>query len=220
MFRDVANHYCTCEVCQRAQGKRYGARAEMIPLPLIEKPFQRIAMDIIGPLLRSNNGNKYILTICDYATRYPEAIPIPNTEATTIAKELVSVFARVGIPDEILTDQGSNFMSSLLQEMYLMLNISRLRTSPYHPQTDGLTERFNGTLKSMIRKFTASNQKDWDKHLPYLLFAFREVPQESTEFSPFDLLYGGEYVGRLTSLKRPGLVTKVRKRTLASMFWR
>jgi len=75
----------------------------------------------------------------------PEAIP--NTEAIAIAKELVSVFARVGIPDEILTDQGSNFMSSLLQEIYLMLNITRLRTSPYHSQTDGLTERFNGTLR-------------------------------------------------------------------------
>ena len=78
----------------------------MIPLPLIGKPFQRIAMDVIGPLPRSNNGNKYILAICDYATRYPEPIRVPNTEAITITKELVSVFARVGIPDEILTDQG------------------------------------------------------------------------------------------------------------------
>ena len=169
----------------------------MTPLSLIEKLFQRIAMDIVGPLPRSNNGNKYILTICDYATRCPDTIPILNTEANTIAKELVSVFARVGIPDEVLTDQGSNLMSSLLQEMYLMLNISRLRTSPYHPQTDGLTERLNGTLKSMIRKFTASNQKDWDEHLPYLLFAYREVPQESTGFSPFELLYGRRVRGPL-----------------------
>ena len=169
----------------------------MIPLSLIEKLFQRIAMDIVGPLPRSNNGNKYILTICDYATRCPDTIPILNTEANAIAKDLVSVFAGVGIPDEILTDQGSNLMSSLLQEMYLMLNISRLRTSPYHPQTDGLTERLNGALKSMIRKFTASNQKDWDEHLPYLLFAYREVPQESTGFSPFELLYGRRVRGSL-----------------------
>ena len=219
VFRDVANHCRTCEVCQRAQGKRYGARAEMIPLPLIEKPFQRIAMDIIGPLPRSNNGNKYILTICDYATRCPDAIPILNTEANTIAKELVSVFARVGIPDEILTDQGSNFMSSLLHEMYLMLNISRLRTSPYHPQTDGLTERFNGTLKSMIRKFTASNQKDKDS--TFLTYSLHT--EKSLKSRPGFLLLSssmeGEYVDPLMSQKRPGLVTKVRKRTLASMFW-
>ena len=215
VFQDVANHCRTCEVCQKAQGKRYGARAEMIPLPLIEKPFQRIAMDIVGPLPRSNNGNRYILTICDYATRYPEAIPIPNTEAITIAKELVSVFARVGIPDEILTDQGSNFMSSLLQEMYLMLNITRLRTSPCHPQTDGLTERFNGTLKSMIRKFAASNQRDWDEHLPYLLFAYREVPQESTGFSPFELLYGRRVRGPLDVLKEAWVGYEVEKENVS-----
>ena len=214
VFRDVANHCRTCEVCQRAQGKRYGARAEMIPLSLIEKLFQRIAMDIIGPLPRSNNGNKYILTICDYATRCPDAIPILNTEANTIAKELVSVFARVGMPDEILTDQGSNLMSSLLQEMYLMLNISRLRTSPYH-----LTERFNGTLKSMIRKFTASNQKDWDS--TFLTYSLHT--EKSLKSRPGFLLLSssmeGEYVDPLMSQKRPGLVTKVRRRTLASMFW-
>ena len=187
----------------------------MIPLPLIEKPFQRIAMDIVGPLPRSNNGNRYILTICDNATSYPEAIPIPNTEAITIAKELVSVFARVGIPDEILTDQGSNFMSSLLQEMYLMLNITRLRTSPYHPQTDGLTERFNGTLESMIRKFAASNQRDWDEHLPYLLFAYREVPQESTGFSPFELLYGRRVRGPLDVLKEAWVGYEVEKENVS-----
>ena len=220
VFRDVANHCRTCEICQRAQGKRYGARAEMIPLPLIEKPFQRIAMDIIRPLPRSNNGNKYILTICDYATRYPEAIPIPNTEATTIAKELVSVFARVGIPDEILTDQGSNLMSSLLQEMYFMLNISRLRTFPYHPQTDGLTERLNGTPLS--RRLENSQQvirrTEMSTFLTYSLHT-----KKSLKSRPGFLLLSssmeGEYVDPLMSQKRPGLVTKVRKRTLASMFW-
>lgn len=187
----------------------------MIPLPLIEKPFQRVATDIVGPLPRSNNGNRYILTICDYATRYPEAIPIPNTEAITIAKELASVFARVGIPDEILTDQGSNFMSNLLQEMYLMFNITHLRTSPYHPQTDGLTERFNGTLKTMIREFAANNQRDWDEHLPYLLFAYREVPQESTGFSPFELLYGRRVRGPLDVLKEAWVGYEVEKENVS-----
>ena len=77
-----------------------------------------------------------------------------------IAKELVKLFAHVGIPDEILTDQGTNFMSTLLQEIYQTLHIKRIRTTPYHPQTDGLVERFNGTLKSMLRKLTSRTQKD------------------------------------------------------------
>ena len=132
----------------------------MISMPLVEKPFQLIAMDIVGPLPRRKSGNKYILTVCDYATRYPEANPLPSIEAEWIARKLVKLFSRVGIPDEFLTDQGTNFMSALLQEMYRLLHIKRNRTSPYHPQTDGLVERFNGTLKAMLKKLTSKNQKN------------------------------------------------------------
>ena len=149
-----------------------------------------MAMDIVGPLPRSRSGNKYILVICDYATRYPEAIPLRAIDAETIAEELVKFFSRVGIPEEILTDQGSNFTSKLLAEVYRLLHIKPIRTSPYHPQTDGLVERFNQTLKAMLRKTAKEEGKDWDRLVPYLLFAYREVPQASTGFSPFELLYG------------------------------
>ena len=133
----------------------------------------------------------------DYATRYPEAIALPSTEAERIAKELIKVFSHMGIPEEILTDQGANFMSTLLQEMYLLLHVRRIRTTPYHPQTDGLVECFNGTLKSMLRKFAGRSGKDWDEYLPYLLFAYREVPQQSMGVSPFELLYGRPVRGPL-----------------------
>ena len=176
-------------------------RAEMIPMPLIGKPFQRIAMDVVGLPPQEQVRNWFILMICDYATRYPEAVPLPSTEAEKVAKELIKFFSRVVIPDEILTDQGSNFMSSLLQEIYSLLQIRRIRTSPYHPQTDGLVERFNGTLKSMLKKFTSKNQTDWDEYLPYLLFAYREVPQESTGLSPFELLFGRKVRGPLDVLR-------------------
>ena len=201
VFRQVADYCKTCEVCQKSQRQRRLRQAEMISMPLIDLPFQHIAMDVVGPLPRSRSGNKYILTICDYATRYPEAIALPSTEASWIAKELVSLFSRVGIPEEILMDQGSNFMSVLLQEIYQLLSISRIRMSPYHPQTDGLVERFSGTLKAMMKKFTSKNKKDWDEHLPYLLFAYREAPQESTGFSPFELLYGRRVRGPLDVLR-------------------
>ena len=165
VFKDVAEYCRTCEVCQRSHPRK-PARAEMIPMPLVSKPFQRIAMDIIGPLPRTKRGNRFILTICDYATRYPEAIALPSTEATRVAQELMVVFSRMGVPDEILTDQGTNFMSALLADIYQMLQINRIRTTPYHPQTDGLVERFNGTLKSMLRKFVSRTEKDWDDYLP------------------------------------------------------
>ena len=168
----------------------------------MDEPFQRMAMDIVGPLPRSRSGNRFVLVLCDYATRYPEAIPMRTIDAGAVADELVKVFSRVGIPKEILTDQGTNFTSKLLGELYQLLNIKALRTSPYHPQTDGLVERFNGTLKEMLRKTAQEDGKDWDKLLPYLLFAYREVPQNSTGFSPFELLYGWEVRGPLDVIKK------------------
>ena len=173
----------------------------MVSIPSVTTPFERIAMDIIGPLPRSRAGYRYVLVVCDYGTRYPEAVPLKSVDAEHIAEELVKLFARVGIPKEILTDQGTNFTSQLLAELYRLLHVKALRTSPYHPQTDGLVERFNQTLKEMLRKTAQEDGKDWDKLIPYVLFAYREVPQESTGFSPFELLYGREVRGPLDVLK-------------------
>ena len=98
-------------------------------------------MDIIGPLPLSKSGNCYVLVMCDYTTRYPEATPLKGIDMAHVAEE-VKVFARVGVPEEILTDQGSSFTSQLLAELYRLLHIHSIRTSPYHPQTDGLVECF------------------------------------------------------------------------------
>jgi len=118
-----------------------------------------------------------------------------------VAEHLIQLFARVGIPKEILSDQGTNFMSQLLKELYNLLQIHQIRTSPYHPQTDGLVERFNRTLKSLLRKLVNKEGRDWDRLLPYILFAYREVPHDTTGFSPFELLYGREVRGPLDVLK-------------------
>ena len=200
IFRDVDMYCKTCSACQKASFK--GVKpAPLIPLPIVSEPFSRIAMDIVGPLPRSRAGNKYILVICDYATRYPEAVPLKSIDAESVAEELIKVFARVGVPREILTDQGENFTSQLLAELYRLLQVHPIRTSPYHPQTDGLVERFNQTLKSMLRKTGTDGGKEWDKKIPYILFAHREVPQASTGFSPFELLYGRDVRGPLDILK-------------------
>ena len=201
LFRDVATFCRTCTVCQKTSQRKVKS-APMVPLPVMEVPFERIAMDIVGPLPRSRSGHRYILVVCDYATRYPEAMALKSIDAEHIAEELLKLFARVGIPKEILTDQGSNFTSQLLAELYRMLHVHPIRTSPYHPQTDGLVERFNQTLKAMLRKAAVEEGKDWDKTLPYLLFAYREVPQASTGFSPFELLYGRAIHGPLDVLRQ------------------
>ena len=200
VYRDVERFCASCPVCQKT-APRGSDKAPLVPLPIISEPFRRIGMNIVGPLPRSKSGHKYVLVLCDYATRYPEAVPLKSIDAENIAEKLVEVFARVGIPEEILTDQGSNFVSQLLAELYRLLHVRPIRTSPYHPQTDGLVVRFNRTLKEMLRKTASIEGRDWDKLLPYLLFAYREVPQASTGFLPFELIYGREVRGPLDILK-------------------
>ena len=158
-------------------------------------------MDIVGPLPRSSKGHKYILVICDYAIHYPEAVPLRTCDAEAVAEELGKLFSRVGIPKEILTDQGTNFTSQLLAELYRLLNVHGIRTTPYYPQTDSLVERFNQTLKAMLQRTVTEEGIDWDKLIPYLLFAYHEVPQASTGFSPFELLYGRAVRGPLDVIK-------------------
>ena len=207
MHRDVADFCRSCDTCQRFR-RHKTVRVPLVPLPVIEEPFSRIAMDIVGPLPRSRGGNRYVLVVCDYGTKYPEAVPLRSIDAETVAEELMVIFSRVGIPREILTDQGSNFQSQLLRELYRLLHIDALRTSPYHPQMDGLVERFNQTLKGMLRKTAAQEGKDWDRLIPALLFAYREVPQKSTDFSPFELLYGRDVRGPLDILKESRVAGK------------
>ncbi len=202
MYTDVQTYFTTCSTCQKTSTVRQRGRAPLHPLPIISTPFRRIAMDIVGPLEKSSAGHRYILVICDYATRYPEAFALRTITTPEVMHALIQLFYRVGIPMEILTNQGTNFTSRLMKQLHQQLGITAVRTSPYHPQTDGLVERFNQTLKSMLRKFVADTGRDWDKWLPFVLFAYREVPQASTGFSPFELLYGWRFQGPLDLLKK------------------
>ena len=93
-------------------------KAHLVPLPVVSSPFQKIAIDIVGPLPQSRSGFRYILVICDYATQYLEAIPLRSIDAEHIAEKMFKVFAQVGIPQEILRDQDSNFTSKLLSQFY------------------------------------------------------------------------------------------------------
>ena len=122
-------------------------------MPVIDVPFQRVAIDIIGPLNpRTTHGNKYILTLVDYATRYPEAVALPSIEAERVAEALLEMFCRLGIPREMLTDRGSQFTSDMMNELSRLLSLKQLTTTPYHPMCNGLVEGFNGTLKMMLKR--------------------------------------------------------------------
>ena len=127
----------------------------------------------------------------DYLTKWPEVFPSPDQKAGTIAKLLVEhVVAHHGVPEQLLSDPGPNFLSEVIQEVCTLLGVEKVNTSGYHPQTDGLIERFNRTIITMLFKSVEKHGRDWDAHLPYLLFAYRVSAQESTRESPFFLLYG------------------------------
>ncbi|XP_040068703.1 uncharacterized protein LOC120841790 [Ixodes scapularis] len=199
---DVRRFVLSCDVCQRTTPKGKVPRVPLGGSPLIDTPFQRVAIDIVGPMApASGRGNRYILTMVDYATRYPDAVALPSIETERVAEALVEMFARVGMPREILSDRGSNFTSELMKEISRLLSIRQLHTSPYHPMANGLVEKFNGTLKLMLKRMCSERPKDWDRYLPALLFAYREVPQASLGFSPFELLYGRHVRGPLAILR-------------------
>ena len=196
---DVKTRCTTCPQCQMAARNDRG-KAPLIPLPVITVPFSRLAFDVVGPLPRTKSGYKYILTCMCYASKYPEAIPLKKVDAQSVAEAMVEVFSRTGLPDEVLTDQGGVFMSALCKQMCELLQIKTLWTSPYHPQSDGILERWHASLKSMLKK-AQGDRKDWDKYLKYLLFAYRSAPHSVTGFTPFELIYGRDVRGPLEMLK-------------------
>lgn len=158
-------------------------------------PIERVAMDILGPLPETDNGNKYVLVVGDYFTKWIESYPLPDQEAETVARVLVQEFiCRYGIPRELHSDQGRNFESNVMAEICRMLGIKKTRTCPLHPQGDGFIERFNRTLLSMVTSLLDPDeeQKDWDEKIPFAMLAYRSAVQESTGESPAMMMLGRE----------------------------
>ena len=180
-----------CKACITCASRRIGRteRPPMTPIP-VSGPFDRVGVDVVQ-FPTSYNGNKYAVVFVDYLTKWPEVFAVPDQTADTIAHLLVEqIVCRHGVPTELLSDRGSAFLSVLLQEVYQLLGTHKVSTTAYHPQTDGLVEWFNRTLIDMLAKTVEKNGRDWDRHLPHVLFAYRASPQESTKESPFFLLYG------------------------------
>ena len=150
-------------------------------------------MDVVGPLPRTEAGNRFILVVSDYFTKWPEAFDLKDHKAETIAAVLVDeVICRHGVPLSIHTDQGRDFESTLLKNMCELLEVEKTRTTAYHPESDGLVERLNKTLVTMLRTCVDEEQKNWDTLLPKILLGYRTSVQTTTGYSPFRLVYGRE----------------------------
>jgi transposase InsO family protein len=151
-------------------------------------------VDVFGPLPTSRSGNRYIVVMVDHFTRWVEAVPTVDQTGETVARVFSeNVVSRFGVPEKVVTDQGPCFESRKFQEMIQLWGIRRMRTSPYHPQANGITERFNRRLKDWIGGHTT----DWEENLHQVLFHYRITKHSSTQVPPFELVYGREPKARL-----------------------
>ncbi|XP_061115069.1 uncharacterized protein LOC133139508 [Conger conger] len=190
--RDVGDYCRRCDSCTARKGPTGTSHCQLQQFPT-GCPMERVGMDVLGPFPRSEKGNRYILTAMDYFTKWPEAYCLPDQEAETIVDALVEgMFSRLGVPEVIHTDQGRNFESRVFAAMCEKLGSHKTRTTPLHPQSDGLVERFNRTLGQQLAIVTAKHQRDWDAHVPLVLMAYRSATQDSTSCSPALLMLGRE----------------------------
>ena len=151
--RNVRHYMSACEKCLKSKNPVKTLKA---PMHIVGagRPMERIAADILGELPVTERGNRYILVVSDYFTKWTENFPIPTIEAETVANTIVKeVITRFGVPSTIHSDQGRQFESQLFAEMCKMLHIKKTRITPYHPQSNGMVERFNKTLVGMLQAY-------------------------------------------------------------------
>ncbi|GFY31601.1 retrovirus-related Pol polyprotein from transposon 412 [Trichonephila clavipes] len=180
-------HICDPYAARKGPKKRTRGRLQLYN---VGAPFKRMAFDILGPLSRSSDGNN-ILVVMDYFTKWPEAYPISDQEASTVAKVLVQHWiSRFGVPLQLHSDQGRNFDSAVCKRLCEILAIDKTRTTALHPQSDSMLERFNRTILNSLSLLVSSNQQDWDKKLPFFLLAYRSAAYETTSYSISQMFLG------------------------------
>lgn len=192
MYTFVRKYVRSCHACQQRKTFHH-TPGQLQPLPCPARPFERIGIDLYGPLPCSIAGNRWIIVAVDHLTRYAETAPLPAAGARDVASFILRHFIlRHGAPRELLSDRGRVFLSNVIQELLRSCRIVHRTSTAYHPQTNGLTERFNRTLGDMLSMYIDSDHSNWDVVLPFVTYAYNTATQSTTGFSPFFLLYGRE----------------------------
>ena len=186
---DVKKFIQKCQVCVRFKPSK-DAPAPLQRYPDVDHPFQRVHMDLMGPLNCSTSGFKYILTVIDALTRYLIAVPLRSKEAREVAQAFVkNVVCRHGTPVQLVTDQGGEFVNDVLRGVSESLQVRHLTTTPYHPSANGLVERVNGTVGQILRTLVADNPSFWEEMLDFAVMAYNSGYNRSVKESPYYLLY-------------------------------
>ena len=189
---NVHRHSPTCRNCLQCavvHGSGQRTKPPLQPIP-VERAFQILGVDIMD-LPKTERGNQHVIIFEDFLTKWPMVFPVPDQKAIRIAHlRADEVIPNIGVSKALLSDRGTNLLSHLMMDLCKLLGIKKLNTTAYHPQCDGMVERFNRTLKTMLRKHAATFGNQWDQYLPGVLWAYRNTPHESTGEKPSFLLYG------------------------------
>ena len=191
MKEDIKSYVKACDTCQRRGNTK-------IPGPLypikVGQPFDRIGIDIVGPLPKTDQNNRYIVTAIDYLTKWTEARALEKATAEEVARFIFEdIICRHGCPKIILSDRGTHFVNKIITSLCERFMIKHKLSTPYHPQTNGMVERFNRTLCETLAKISEKDNQ-WDFHLSAALFAYRTNKQNTTKFTPFYLIYGRDVI--------------------------
>ena len=188
---DVRTYIRSCTICIA----RKSPCPRKVPMGhvAVGHRWERVAMDLLDMSVTTPRGNRYVLVIVDCFTRWTEAFPLPDKTAQSVADAFFTkVVCRFGMPAVIHSDQGREFENKILQELCLIGGSHKTRTAPYHPESDGMVERFNRTLLMMLAMFAGKFRDDWDDLLPAVMMAYRSSVHESTGYSPYRLMFGEE----------------------------
>ena len=185
MHDDIHRWVMACIKCRRKKPYPPRCQGNLIPIKC-SYPFEIIGMDIVGPFKTTKNGNRYVLTIIDYFTNWVEAVSLKTISAEAVANAIFSlIITRHGCPSKLLTDQGTQFTSSLIGHLCKKFNIKKLQTSAYHPQSNGKVERFHRFLKNALSLISKPDQTNWDEMLECVLFAHRLTTNRTINETPF-----------------------------------
>lgn len=190
MKRDIFAYVKKCQRCQKSKVGKV-PRAPLQIVDVASKPFDKIYIDIVGPLTPSNpSGCKYILSMVDDLTRFVAFAAIPNQTAETVAKALFEeILCRFSLPKQIISDNGGNFVAKVLDKICKLMSIKHDFTTPYHPQSNAV-ERQHSTLGNYLRTFVDGHPANWEIFLKTAAFAYNNTPHASTGYAPMQLLYG------------------------------
>ncbi|CAM4981831.1 unnamed protein product [Rotaria socialis] len=192
MYKDIDNYIKSCILCAQYNPRRHKTPGKLRPIEPPDGVWQLVSMDFHGPINpASRRGNKYIISLTDILSKFMVTKAVRDNTAQTAVKFLKEdIISKFGTPKCILTDNGTHFTSSMMNELIKQIGSTHLYSTPYHHQTNGQVERYNSTMDSKIAALSNLRKTDWDDQLPFVTFNYNASIHSSTKQIPFEMMYG------------------------------